>query len=294
MLKIRRPLGSLIFNMGIAIPGKTVFLIETAPWCLVCVPNIIFQGVLLLLSLHDSGQFLTYCDAKQWKEELNMSYSEDHCWSAGTWWLHTWRAPSQYKGCFPGMGISIIKIRWAWDLLIFIMAIPIVVRQLYIDGLVRERRTSALAMELSLSCTYPSMLRWALGVLWFKCEHVTEFNPIPFHCQRESLVYLTHWGRATHICVGKLTTIGSDNGLSPGRRQAIIRTIAGILSIGPLGTNISEILIGIQAFSFKKMHLKMASAKWRPSCLGLNVLNVPNMEVAGNSSFSLIALIPVW
>ena len=31
MLKIRRPLGRLIFNMGIAIPGKTVFFIETAP-----------------------------------------------------------------------------------------------------------------------------------------------------------------------------------------------------------------------------------------------------------------------
>ena len=31
MLKIRRPLGRLIFNMGIAIPGKTVCLIETAP-----------------------------------------------------------------------------------------------------------------------------------------------------------------------------------------------------------------------------------------------------------------------
>ena len=31
MLKIRRPLGRLIFNMGIAIPGKTVFPIETAP-----------------------------------------------------------------------------------------------------------------------------------------------------------------------------------------------------------------------------------------------------------------------
>ena len=31
MLKIRRPLGRLIFNIGIAIPGKTVFLIETAP-----------------------------------------------------------------------------------------------------------------------------------------------------------------------------------------------------------------------------------------------------------------------
>ena len=31
MLKIRRPTGRLIFNMGIPIPGKTVFYIETGP-----------------------------------------------------------------------------------------------------------------------------------------------------------------------------------------------------------------------------------------------------------------------
>ena len=76
----------------------------------------------------------------------------------------------------------------------------------------------------------------------------------------------------TYIYVGELTIIGSDNGLSPGRRQAIIRTNAGILLIEPLGTNFSEILIGIQRFSFKKMLLKMSSAKWRPFCRGLNVL----------------------
>ena len=64
----------------------------------------------------------------------------------------------------------------------------------------------------------------------------------------------------------------SDNGLSPGRRQAIIWTSAGILLIGPLGTNFSEIPIGIQTFSVKKIYLKMSSAKWRPFCLGLNVL----------------------
>ena len=44
---------------------------------------------------------------------------------------------------------------------------------------------------------------------------------------------LFHWGRVTHICVSKLTIIGSDNGLSPDRRQAIICTKAGLLSIGP-------------------------------------------------------------
>ena len=83
---------------------------------------------------------------------------------------------------------------------------------------------------------------------------------------------LTHWGRVTHICVCKLTIIGSDNGLSPGRRQAIIQTNAGILLIETLGTNFNEILIDIHIFSFKKIHFKMSSGKWQPSCLGLNVL----------------------
>ena len=88
---------------------------------------------------------------------------------------------------------------------------------------------------------------------------------------------LTHWGRVTHICVGKLTIIGSDNGLSPGRRQAIIWTNAGILLIGPLGTNFSENLIRIQTFSFTNIRLKTSSAKWRPFCLGLSVLIVMGM-----------------
>ena len=63
---------------------------------------------------------------------------------------------------------------------------------------------------------------------------------------------LTHWGRVTHICVGNLTTIGSDNGLSPGRCQAIIWTNAEILLIGPLGTNFSEILIEFKHFHWRK------------------------------------------
>ena len=97
------------------------------------------------------------------------------------------------------------------------------------------------------------------------------------HCTKihaHNIHWLTHWGRVTHICVSKLTIIGPDNGLSPGRRQAIIWTNTGILLIGPLGTNFSENLSGIQTFSFKKMPLKMSSGKWRPSCLGLNVLNI--------------------
>ena len=79
----------------------------------------------------------------------------------------------------------------------------------------------------------------------------------------------------THICVGNLTIIGSDNGLLPGRCQAIIRTNAGILLIGPLGTNFSEIQIEVLTFSFKKMRLNMSSVTWRPFCLSLNVLYEP-------------------
>ena len=83
---------------------------------------------------------------------------------------------------------------------------------------------------------------------------------------------LTHYGQVTHICVGELTIIVSDNGLSPGRRQAIIWTNAGILLIGPYGTNFSEILIKILTFSYKKMSLKVSSAKWWPFCLSLNAV----------------------
>ena len=91
---------------------------------------------------------------------------------------------------------------------------------------------------------------------------------------RVSKQYLTHWGRVTHVYVSKLTIIGSDNGLSPQRRQAIIWSNAGILLIGTLGTNFSEILSEIHTFLFKKMHFKTSSANWWPFCLGLNVLTL--------------------
>ena len=84
---------------------------------------------------------------------------------------------------------------------------------------------------------------------------------------------LIHWGRATYKCVTKLTIIGPDNGLSPGRRQAIIWTNAGILLIRTLGTKFSEILSDIHSFSSKKIPLKMSSGKWCQFCLGLNVLS---------------------
>ena len=52
-----------------------------------------------------------------------------------------------------------------------------------------------------------------------------------------------------HLCISNRTIIDSDNGLSPDRRQAIIWTNAGILLIGPLGTNFRGISIEIYMFS---------------------------------------------
>ena len=59
----------------------------------------------------------------------------------------------------------------------------------------------------------------------------------------------------THICVGNLAIIGSNNGSSPGRRQTIIWTNTGKLLIEPLGLNSSEI--------FKHFHSRKCTWKWR-------------------------------
>ena len=117
----------------------------------------------------------------------------------------------------------------------------------------RQVRNEIIYPFLKFNGFHPTVHNWCnhLSMLWLK---------------------LTHWGRVTHICVGNLTIIGSDNDLSPGRRQAIIWTNAGILLIGPLGIEFSEIFIEIIAFSFKEMRLKVSSAKRRPFWFGLNVL----------------------
>ena len=116
---------------------------------------------------------------------------------------------------------------------------------------------------------YRTLLNQETGLWPFQIESNQTLFYIPWTVKdRTHGPALTHWGRVTHMCVSKLTTIGSDNGLSPGRRQAIIWSNAGILFNWTLGTNFSEILSEIDSFSFKQM----PSGKWRPYCLGLNVL----------------------
>ena len=139
-----------------------------------------------------------------------------------------------------------------------------------------SRRRQLLSFPVDITSLFPiasasKSTPTNMQVCWcmYTCRGVSQLLARQTH----SGSWLTHWGRVTHIRVGKQTSIGSDNGLAPGRRQAIIWTNAGILLIGLLGTNFSEISIKILTFSFTKMRLNVSSAKWRPFCLGLNVLS---------------------
>ena len=109
--------------------------------------------------------------------------------------------------------------------------------------------------------SYPpaSSGRWWTSIL---CTVTKQYIDIKVVILTLNQSILTHWGRVTHICVSKLTIIGSHNGLSPSRRQVIIWTNAGLLLIWSLG-----IKFEIHTFSFKKMHLKMSSVKRWPFCL---------------------------
>ena len=161
--------------------------------------------------------------------------------------------------------ISHFKILYWWTFVIFNAALRVLIAFVYGKEwyFITHTKLGGLPVRLELKvCNDPaifahSLTGWRIReiVLWL-------------------VVWgLTHWGRVTHICVGTNINIGSDNGLSPERRQAIIWTNAGILLIGPLGTNFNEILIEIQTFSLKKIRLKMSSAKCCSFRLGLNVLN---------------------
>ena len=76
---------------------------------------------------------------------------------------------------------------------------------------------------------------------------------------------------ATYMSINWIR-IGSRNRLPPVQRQAITSPNVALLSIWPLGTNLSEIWIKIQNFLFIKMYFKMSSLKWLPFCPGGNGL----------------------
>ena len=130
---------------------------------------------------------------------------------------------------------------------------------------------------------------WRVQILWFflLVSKKLDYSVLNFHSTKHyqwinyssylkdllTITQLTHWGQVTQICIDNKTIIGSDNGLLPCQHQAIIWTNAGILLIGPLGTNFNEISTRTHTFSFKKINFKM-SVKWQPFSLGLNVLMI--------------------
>ena len=165
---------------------------------------------------------------------------------------------------------SLLSVTWGFDFFISLNKL--------LNKQSNRRKFGVTSLSCGMYCIYSL----------FVCKH-------RFYVMLSSL---THWGRVTHICVSALTIIGSDNGLSPDRRQTIIWINVGVLLIRTLGTNFSELSSEIHIFSLRKMHLKMSSGKWRPFCLGLNELTACNSNQVYSTRFlaskPLTGLLPVW
>ena len=122
----------------------------------------------------------------------------------------------------------------------------------------------------------------------FMFYHISMYSTImrtsPHHVFIKPFHVLTHWSRVKHRVVSKVTIIGPDNGLTPGRRKAIICTNAGILLIRTLGTNFSEILIEIHTFSLKNAFeyvvREMAAIFSRPQCF--NNMSITSITTIGH------------
>ena len=97
------------------------------------------------------------------------------------------------------------------------------------------------------------------------CNHIQshenytpKWKARPVNTTKLSIVCSHIWMQAECCIYASVNgvTIGSDHHLSPVQHQAIIWTSAGLLLIGSLETNISEIWIKIQQFSYKKCCLQ--------------------------------------
>ena len=120
---------------------------------------------------------------------------------------------------------------------------------------------------------------WAIGKdAW----SISEREGIVTFCYNQNIrkdIYihspiLTNWGWVTHIPISELTIIGSDNGLSPGRRQTITWTNIN----WNLRKNFIDILSKIHIFSFKNCIWKCL-AQWWPFYRSLNGLNTSVLTI---------------
>ena len=88
----------------------------------------------------------------------------------------------------------------------------------------------------------------------------------------QGFIHVTNGSRVTHICISKLTIIGSDRGLFPSWHQAIIWTNAWILLIWPCGTYFNGFFEQYSYISIQENALENVVWKWQPFSLALNVL----------------------
>ena len=108
-----------------------------------------------------------------------------------------------------------------------------------------------------------------LGVLW-PVVHITQ-HPEPIY---PAVANTSSNSRLGDVCQSQLWPMGSSHTLSHSINSNRYSTqMCHAYPDIPLTLNWHNSRGNTDTFSFKKMYLKMSSGKWRPSCLGLNVLN---------------------
>ena len=90
-------------------------------------------------------------------------------------------------------------------------------------------------------------------------------------------ICLTHWGRVTHICVVDLGHHWFRYWLVACSAPSHYLNLCWNIVYWTFRHKLQW--IGIQSFSFKKLHLQMSSAKWRLFCLGLNELKTMKVNI---------------
>ena len=108
---------------------------------------------------------------------------------------------------------------------------------------------------------------------------------VPFNSLRPSGSYMRQWNRQSLIQIMVCRLLGTKPFPEP---------MLGYCQLQTQGSNINETRIEIQAFAFRKMHLKISFRKWRPFCLGLNMLNIKQTSYHQISGRSDILGMGVW
>ena len=122
---------------------------------------------------------------------------------------------------------------------------------------------------------YAGLCVFSLPISYVMIERIYIYTLSYYHHQIGSMNYYPLFRVRSRNngmrCMSFYILIGSDNGFSPGRRQAIIWTNDGILLIGPLGNKLQwnlrwNLYIFIQENAFETVVRKLAAVLPRPQC----------------------------